>query len=446
MSHSEPPGSPMTLPRRLRLAQAVGDDEARAAVRAPASQRPARAFLRLGGVAAEAPGPPTTNSETARRARPSGQERRGTTARLLAAASHDLRQPLQAIGLWVELLRERAGDAELGAILAKIQTTAHAAERVLDALLDITRLDMGVVGVHAIDFAVADLLDHVAITFAPMAREHGLELRVHASCAMAHSDPVLLERILFNFVGNAIRYCARGGVLIGCRRRAGVLSLEVWDTGPGISGADLGHVFEEFHQLTPEGTHRARGAIGLGLSIAQRTAALLGHAIQVTSWLGRGSRFAVEVPEGTRPPCLAATPGAQAALSVLQGAFVVVVEDEQEQREAVELLLRNWGCHVVAAATAGEAVASLQGHLRQPSALLVDYRLLPPHTGADAIRVLRAALGADIPAVLVSGECASTLQASLRELGATMLPKPVHADVLRQHLADAVLSGRCRPG
>ena len=124
---------------------------------------------------------------------------------------------------------------------------------------------------------------------------------------MAHSDPVLLERILFNFVGNAIRYCARGGVLIGCRRRAGVLSLEVWDTGPGISGADLGHVFEEFHQLTPEGTHRARGAIGLGLSIAQRTAALLGHAIQVTSWLGRGSRFAVEVPEGTRPPCLAAS-------------------------------------------------------------------------------------------------------------------------------------------
>ena len=411
----------------------------------PTPQPQARAFLRLETVAPQARGPRTGDSETARPVRPKGQERRRSGARLLAAASHDLRQPLQAIGLWVELLHETAADAQLRDILGKIQKTAHVAERVLDALLDITRLDMGVVGVNVIDFAVAELLDRVASSFAPMAREHGLELRVHPSCAMARSDPVLLERILFNFVGNAIRYSSRGGVLVGCRCRSGVLCLEVWDTGAGISQADLEHVFEEFNQLTPQGMHRERGAIGLGLSIAQRTAALLGHPIQVRSWLRRGSCFSVEVPLGTRPPYLLATPGADASLSVLHGAFVVVVEDEQEQREAAELLLRNWGCHVVAAASAAEAIKSLQGHLRQPNVLLVDYRLQSHQTGAAAIHALRAALGADIPALLVSGECATTLEACVRELGATMLPKPVHAETLRQHLAAAVISGRSHP-
>lgn len=414
-------------------------------------QRPARAFLRLESetVALQARGPWAADRETARPGQAVGQERRRTGARLLAAASHDLRQPLQAIGLWVELLRETAADAQLRDILGKIQQTAHVAERVLDALLDITRLDMGVVGVSVIDFAVAELLDRVASSFAPMAREHGLELRVHASCAMARSDPLLLERILFNFVGNAIRYASRGGVLVGCRRHTGVLSLEVWDTGPGISQADLEHVFEEFTQLTPQGMQRERGAIGLGLSIAQRSAALLGHPIQVRSWLRRGSCFSVEVPLGTRPPYLLATPGADASLSVLHGAFVVVVEDEQEQREAAALLLRNWGCHVVAAASAAQAIERLQGHLRQPNVLLVDYRLQPqsqPHqTGAAAIHALRAALGADIPAVLVSGENATTLEACARALGATMLPKPVHAEALRQQLAAAVISGRSHP-
>ena len=436
----------MRLPHRLPLAPAAAAVEAVAAVPVPATPPRARAVLRLDGAATQAPPPTTSHDETARPERADGQERRRTTsARLLAAASHDLRQPLQAIGLWVELLRERTGNTELGDILGKIQKTAHAAERVLDALLDITRLDMGVVGVNAIDFAVADLLGHVAATFAPMAREHGLALRVRSSRAIARSDPLLLERILFNFVGNAVRYSCRGGVLVGCRRRSGGLALEVWDTGPGIAQADLERVFEEFNQLAPEGMQRERGAIGLGLSIAQRTAALLGHPIEVTSWLGRGSCFSVEVPSGIRPAFLVATPDADATLAVLHGAFVVVVEDEPEQREAAALLLRNWGCHVVAAATAAQAIKALEGHLRQPSVLLVDYRLRPHETGADAIRALRAALGAHIPAVIVSGEGATTHEACARELGATLLPKPVHAEALRQHLAQAVLNGRAHP-
>jgi signal transduction histidine kinase len=204
---------------------------------------------------------------------------------------------------------------------------------VLNALLDITRLDLGVVDVKVIDFVVADLLDHVASTFAPMARDHRLALRVRPSRAIARSDPVLLERILFNFVSNAVRYSTRGGVLVGCRRRQTCLSCEVWDTGPGIAQGSLQSIFEEFNQLAPEGAQRSLGALGLGLSIAQRTAALLGHPIQVTSCLGKGSCFRVDIPWGTQPPHALAAPPADATASVLVGAFVVVVEDEREQRE-----------------------------------------------------------------------------------------------------------------
>ena len=414
-----------------------------------ACARPARpgahAFLRLSGAAPQAA--PAwageVGNEAGMRWQVAEQTCRART-RLLAAASHDLRQPLQAIGLWVELLREKVEGAELRGILGKIQQTAGAAERVLNALLDITRLDLGVVGVNVIDFAVADLLAHIASTFAPMARDHRLVLRVHPTNAIGRSDPVLLERILFNFASNAIRYSAHGGVLVGCRRRLNALSCEVWDTGPGIAQADLERIFEEFNQLAPEGAPRSLGALGLGLSIAQRTAGLLGHPIEVSSCLGRGSCFRVDIPWGTQPPQALAAPGADAATSVLGGAFVVVVEDEREQREAAELLLRNWGCHVVAAASAAQAIEQLGGHLRLPNVLLVDYRLQHHETGAAAIQAIRAALGDDTPALIITGECTAAAGACLRKLGAAVLPKPVHPETLRQHLAAAIVSRTSR--
>jgi CheY-like chemotaxis protein len=300
------------------------------------------------------------------------------------------------------------------------------------------------VGVNVIDFAVADLLDHVASTFAPMARDHRLALRVHRSKAIARSDPVLLERILFNFVSNAIRYSTRGGVLVGCRRHQACLSCEVWDTGPGIGQDGLENIFEEFVQLEPEGRNRSLGALGLGLSIAQRTAALLGHPIQVTSCLGKGSCFRVDVPLGTQPTPALAAPGRDDATSAICGAFVVIVEDEKEQREAAALLLQNWGCHVVAASSAAEAIERLADHLQLPNLLLVDYRLQDHQTAAAAIRAIRSALADDTPALILSGDCSAAADACISDLGATVLRKPVNAQALRQRLAEALVSASSR--
>lgn len=274
--------------------------------REPASYLPrqhARALLRLepadaarahGGVVGGAEKPASDPGEAKRACR--------TRSRLLAAASHDLRQPLQTIGLWVELLQERVRDREVRSILRKIHEISRGAECVVDVLLDVAKLDLDVIGVQVTDFAAADLLERVATTFGLSARERRLALRVRTSSAIARSDPVLLERILFNFVGNAIRHSARGGVLVGCRVRKDSLSFEVWDTGPGIPPDRLADIFEDFVKLDSASRSRAHAGPGLGLSIAKRTASLLGHPIQVSSTVGKGSCFRVDVPYGESQP------------------------------------------------------------------------------------------------------------------------------------------------
>ncbi|WP_353739959.1 hybrid sensor histidine kinase/response regulator [Accumulibacter sp.] len=417
----------------------------------PSTDTRQRAFVRLG-------------SQSSAGAEPRGSDARGSAAatlqpadqscgaitRLLAAASHDLRQPLQAIGLWVALLREQAQDPKVRDILGKVQTTAQGAERVVDTLLDVTRLELGVVRVHLADFAIASLLEHVASTFAPLARDRQIELRVHHSSAIGRSDPDLLERILFNFVANAIRYSTRGAVLVGCRRHRGFLAIEVWDTGPGIQQERLEAIFQEFVQLGTAETDHHHGSVGLGLSIAQRTAALLGHPIQVMSCIGKGSCFRVEIPLGeSRPDRLTrhapTTTGADDCATTLFGSFVVVVEDERDQREAIGLLLRDWGCHVVAAASAAEALELLQDHLRLPNLLLADYRLTGDENGLAAIRAIRSALGENIPAAIISGECPSVVDGSDETADLALLRKPVSPERLHQCLVSLLFSASWHP-
>jgi len=365
-------------------------------------------------------------------------------SRLLAAASHDLRQPLQAIGLWVELLQDQTHDFEARAILRKIQETSRGAERILDALLDVTKLDLGVIGVNVTDFAVADLLEQVAITFGPLAKERHVALRVLKSSAIARSDPVLLERILFNFVGNAIQYSSRGGVLVGCRRGKDCLPFEVWDTGPGIPQDRLEDIFEEFVQLDTAGRERSHAGVGLGLSIAKRTAGLLGHPIQVSSSLGKGSCFRVDVPCGERPPVALTASCCDHSAAAIFGSFVVVVEDETEQREAIAALLRHWGCHVVAAATAADAIAQLADHMRLPNVVLADYRLPDSSTGLAAIRAIRSATAEDIPALIMTGECPTFVDTGIVEPSVRLLRKPVPPARLREHLAQALSNASLR--
>lgn len=362
--------------------------------------------------------------------------------RLLGTASHDLRQPLQAIALWVELLRERIDDPEVCRILAKIHSTAQGAERLLDTLLDISRLDLGVIAPKPVDFHAGVLLDHLCATFAPAAVRSRLKLRVRSSDSIARSDPVLLERVLSNFVSNAIRNTKQGGVLVGCRRRSGHLCFEVWDTGSGIPAERLPDIFDEFVQLGAVGG-RPHGGVGLGLSIANRTAELLGHRIRVRSRVGSGSCFRIDVPCGEAlHPAACDTPADDAA--GIYGAFVVFVEDDAQQRDAMEQLLQRWGCHTLTASSGAGAVTQLSDHLRAPNLLLCDYRLAHHETGMDAIRALRAAIGDEVPAIVISGEPHAFVDPELHASGIPLLRKPVAAEQLRLRLAE-LLSPKGRP-
>jgi len=262
--------------------------------------------------------------------------------------------------------------------------------------------------------------------------EKGLRLSVVAARVIKITDPALLERILRNLVANALRYTESGSVVVGARRRGPRIAIEVWDSGIGIAPGERERIFEEFYQLGNPERDRARG-LGLGLAIVRRLAALMGHQVEVSSSVGRGSVFRVVLNAGSsnalkdgnavvRPP-----PGS------MQGHCVVVVDDEPSVRESTRSLLASWGCTVVTACDSAEAIAGLEG--RSPSALLVDYRLRGGEDGLSAIVGLRTALGRDVPAVLVSGESSADELALIKASGFPLLHKPVPPARLRTAVA-----------
>ncbi len=362
----------------------------------------------------------------------------GNGMRLLAAASHDLRQPLQAIGLWIELLQERIDDADTRRVLDRVKDTARSAEQVVDGLLDIARLDLGAVSGEPTDVAINELFDHLASQFTPLARAKGLTLRVRTSSAVIRSDPALLERVLANFLSNAIRYTEHGSILLGCRRRHGRVSIQVLDTGPGIPNESLGDVFREFVQLRSARSARPGGA-GLGLSIASRIADLLGCRLDVASELGRGSCFSIDVPLGESMAAPEPDRVPDDLDRVIRGAFVVYVEDDPAQREAMADLLANWGCHALIAESQDTALAGLEGHLRAPDLIICDYRLDGGPDGRRTLEAIGRQLGQTIPGLVLSGEKSDVLRAALAASGTALLCKPVSPDTLRRRMAELLL-------
>ncbi len=347
--------------------------------------------------------------------------------RFLAAASHDLRQPMHAIGLLVSLLRDRVRDPQQQNIVGKIIAATRAMEALFGSLLDISRLDAGAVNVKCRDFAVAEVLRLLELQFAEEARGKGLDFRVVPSSLRVRSDPTLLERILGNLVSNAVRYCPRGRVLVGCRRRGSSAEIQVWDTGPGIPPAHAQDIFDEFFQIANPGRDRSQG-IGLGLSIVKRTADLLGHAIGMRSRVGVGSMFSVTVPIAASPNREARLPDFRSeAAAGLVGAFVVVIDDDADSRNATEAFFAGWGAHVVAADSAARAVEQLDKHLRAPDLIVTDYRLRDGRTGLEAIEDVRRAQDTDIPALIVTGDTSAAESGRLERQGYTVLHKPVGA-------------------
>jgi len=353
-------------------------------------------------------------------------------SRFLAAASHDLRQPLHALGLFAGALDEHISDPEGSALIRKITTTVASLDTLLSALLDVSKLDAGAIVPRVRPMPLDPLFERIANDFAPEAIERRLKFAAVPTRLAVASDPVLLERILRNLVANALRYTERGGIVIGCRRRGELVCVEVRDTGPGIPVPEQEKIFEEFYQIGNPERDRARG-LGLGLAIVRRLCGLLGHRIDVWSKPGQGSAFRVWMerahalaPVETPPDDRPATP--------LEHRSVVVIDDEAAIREGMRDLLESWGCKALIAADIDEAITLGRGGPR-PDALLVDYRLRGGMDGVRAIELLRAEWGHGIPAVLVSGASSPEDLARIKASGLVLLHKPVMPAKLRSVLS-----------
>jgi signal transduction histidine kinase len=397
-------------------------------------------------------------------------------SRFLAAASHDLRQPLQALGLLVAQLHGDLKAAERSRLVDRIDAAVAAMNDLFDALLDISKLDAGVLATTVTVFPVARLLNRIESTFAEVAWEKGLSFRLVASSVWVRSDPILLERIVLNIVSNAVRYTSAGGVVVGCRIRGEAAHIEVWDSGRGIPEDQQRNVFGEFVRLSGD----VSGGLGLGLAIVDRLCRLLDRPLEMTSTVGRGSRFAVIVPltaaraefvepagaDPARPPLwkqghaamgssgsgdgispasraksaapLSAPPGPHA--SPLPGAgdesrrmLVVVVDDDPLVLESLGGLLRQWGCRVTAAVSADAIIAALSG-ADPPDLIISDLQLANGQTGIAAIAALRNVFGTPIPAFLMSGDTAPERLREAQESGHHLLHKPVRPMKLRATL------------
>ena len=366
-------------------------------------------------------------------------------SRFLAAASHDLRQPLHALGLFVAQLRGNAEPRENGAIIARIEAAVTAMNELFGALLDISKLDAEVLKPRLAAFPVQSLFQRLETTFGEAAREKALRLRVMPSAAWVCSDAILLERIMLNLVANAVRYTQTGGVVLGARRRGDMLRLELWDSGPGIPEDQLRNIFAEFYQVA--GAQRNDGGgLGLGLAIVERLCGLLDHRIEVRSRVGRGSRFSILVPlAAARPQFVQPEAAVRLIEDPCKGKLVVVLDDDPLVLEGMRGLLVGWGCRAVTADSDGAALTALARHAELPDLIISDYRLAAGKTGFAAVARLRGVLGADIPAFLISGDTAPERLREAAASGFRLLHKPVPPHALRAILSQLLRKAATAP-
>ncbi|MBN8941435.1 MAG: hybrid sensor histidine kinase/response regulator [Rhizobiales bacterium] len=370
--------------------------------------------------------------------------------RFLAAASHDLRQPIHALGLFTAALAAlaRRGDVRAGeaqGIAEKLQATIGSLGGLLHGLIDVSRLDAGLVAVERRPIALARLIAGLGEEFGPQARERGITLRVVPSSAWVESDPALLKRILDNFLSNALRYAPGGRVLVGCRRRGAMVEIQVHDTGPGIPADQHEAVFEEFTQL--HNPHRARQeGLGLGLAIVRRLAGLLGHRVVLRSVPGKGSSFSLVVPLAAA----AATPAVTQRQALASGLAVMVIDDDLQVLEGVALLLPSWGHRCFMGATVDE-VRRRHAEAGAPPVdiIIADYRLADGMAGTAAVERLTGHLGYRVPALIVTGDTSPERLRELAASGHVLLHKPLAPDALQQAIrraaSEPIAAGVDRP-
>lgn len=352
---------------------------------------------------------------------------RANTAKshFLAAASHDLRQPLSALSLYVGALKGKlAGDDAL--LAANMAHCVGNLNEMLSDLLDLSQLDAGVVVPEVRDFPLHAAINKVVSSYEPEAQVKGLSLRFGYFNATGHTDPVLFQRIVGNLLSNAIRYTERGGVLLGCRRRDGKFWVEVWDTGIGIPADKTAEIFEEFRQLDNEARNFSKGT-GLGLAIVAKTAALLGLEVRVQSRLGRGSVFAIELPLGD------AVSLPESRSYVHRPLRIALIEDNAEVAAALSYALASVGHQVVAAASRPELLALLEG--RAPDIIVSDYRLAGAEDGLAVISALRREFSTGLPALIITGDTDPAVIRRMSEQRISVQHKPLNLETLRQRIA-----------
>jgi two-component system, sensor histidine kinase len=386
-----------------------------------------------------------------------------------AAASHDLRQPLHALGLFAEALRqrttapwpaeqaaspagessilERSGDRrtrddETMQLINSINSSVDALDGLFSELMDITKIDTGGVEPRPTDFQLDEVFRKIRLHFEPIAFEKGLVLTVRGGHRHAYADPVLVERIVRNLTSNALRYTTDGGVLVCARTRGNRLLLQVWDTGIGIKDADRERVFDEFVQVHDSANapdpHQRKG-LGLGLAIVRRLSALMNAPLSLRSIAGKGSVFTLEVPVGRPRPAPALPARSSAPLGLtLDRRLVVMIEDDPAVRSGLEVLLKSWGASVISfdsVQACQQWVQAAEPTMLQPDLIIADYRLESGHTGVEAIRALRGMLDRPIPAIVVTGSVLSNHEREAAEHDFHLLLKPVVPGKLRAMIA-----------
>ena len=352
--------------------------------------------------------------------------------RFLASASHDLRQPVHALTLFADAIKPELATDKSKALLGNMERSIEAINQLLGSLLDISRLDANIVKVNLEHFILSPLLVQLDAEYAPQAQAKGLAWRIAYPEIIAYSDKALLETMLRNLISNAIRYTRNGYVEVKCTQQGEDIYLDIIDSGIGIAEHQQKKVFREFYQVENFERDRSKG-LGLGLAIVERVATLLNHKIMLNSVFGKGSRFTIVLSAGDERLITA-----PAAVSVmlqhdLTGMTVLVIEDEEDVRVGMQIMLEAWGCKVILAASEAEAMEKVNRETL-PQVLVADYRLRDEKNGADAIKHVRLALGADIPGLIITGDTDPARMQEALASGLTLMHKPLQPGKLRTYL------------
>lgn len=367
--------------------------------------------------------------ESLRLARDDAQQANIAKTKFLAAASHDLRQPLQALNLFVFALAGKEQDPEKKEIISLIRNSLDSLKELLNTLLDISKLEAGVVQPQIRDFPIASVIEKVATEMEPVAWKHNLKVKLITSSANVHSDPLLIETILRNLVDNAIKYAGGGRVIIGCRHVGNKIKVEVWDSGPGIAENQKELIFNDFYQIDNEARRRSQG-LGLGLSIVRRLVKLLGHELGFSSVVGKGTGFWVSIPLATEH---IESPNNAIKFNVAKGNMenIAIIENDDSVISGLVAVLDGSGykTHVLSTLDKHSIKRALQNNII-PDLIIADYRLDGGLTGGDAIAKVRDALATEIPAIIITGDTAPERLREAKKSGFDILHKPIKPEEL----------------